>query len=48
MLSHINDPADLKKLKFQDLERLAIEVRETIVARIAQNGGHLASNLGVV
>ncbi|MCL2043876.1 MAG: 1-deoxy-D-xylulose-5-phosphate synthase [Treponema sp.] len=48
MLSQINDPADLKKLSYQDLDMLAVEIRETIVACIAQNGGHLASNLGVV
>ena len=48
MLSQINSPADLKKLKFGDLDRLAIEIRELIIATVAQNGGHLASNLGVV
>jgi 1-deoxy-D-xylulose-5-phosphate synthase len=48
MLSHINGPADLKKLKFKELNRLAQEIREVIVSRVAQNGGHLASNLGVV
>jgi 1-deoxy-D-xylulose-5-phosphate synthase len=48
LLSHINGPADLKKLDFKELDRLAVEIRETIVARVAQNGGHLASNLGVV
>jgi 1-deoxy-D-xylulose-5-phosphate synthase len=48
LLSQINGPADLKKLNFKELERLALEIREVIVARVAQNGGHLASNLGVV
>jgi 1-deoxy-D-xylulose-5-phosphate synthase len=48
MLSHINGPADLKKLTFKELDRLAQEIREVIVSRVAQNGGHLASNLGVV
>ena len=48
MLSHINGPDDLKKLKFNELNRLAREIRELIVSRVARNGGHLASNLGVV
>jgi 1-deoxy-D-xylulose-5-phosphate synthase len=48
MLSQINGPADLKKLKFKELDRLAREIREVIVTRVTQNGGHLASNLGVV
>jgi 1-deoxy-D-xylulose-5-phosphate synthase len=48
MLSQINGPADLKKLKFRELDRLAQEIRELIVSRVTQNGGHLASNLGVV
>ena len=48
LLSHINGPDDLKKLSFKELDRLAVEIREAIVARVARNGGHLASNLGVV
>jgi 1-deoxy-D-xylulose-5-phosphate synthase len=48
MLSHINGPADLKKLKPNELNHLASEIREVIVSTVAQNGGHLASNLGVV
>jgi len=48
LLSHINGPADLKKLNLKELDRLAVEIREVIVAQVASNGGHLASNLGVV
>jgi 1-deoxy-D-xylulose-5-phosphate synthase len=48
LLSQINGPDDLKKLNFKELDRLALEIREAIVERVAQNGGHLASNLGVV
>jgi 1-deoxy-D-xylulose-5-phosphate synthase len=48
MLSQINGPADLKNLKPGELDRLAAEIRELIIATVAQNGGHLASNLGVV
>jgi 1-deoxy-D-xylulose-5-phosphate synthase len=48
MLSQLNGPEDLKKLKPRELKRLAQEIRELIVTTVAQNGGHLASNLGVV
>jgi 1-deoxy-D-xylulose-5-phosphate synthase len=48
LLSRINSPADLKLLKPGDLDRLAIEIRDVILYRVAQNGGHLSSNLGTV
>jgi 1-deoxy-D-xylulose-5-phosphate synthase len=48
LLSEINSPADLKKMNLQELNRLAGEIREKIVSTVASNGGHLASNLGVV
>ena len=47
-LSQLNNPADLKKLSYRELDQLAAEIREAIVSRVEQNGGHLASNLGVV
>jgi 1-deoxy-D-xylulose-5-phosphate synthase len=48
LLSHLNDPVDLKKLKPNELKQLADEIRGFIVTTVTQNGGHLASNLGVV
>ncbi|MDR0302826.1 MAG: 1-deoxy-D-xylulose-5-phosphate synthase [Treponema sp.] len=48
LLSKINSPQDLKKLKLQELNQLAQEIREYIVTSVSSNGGHLASNLGVV
>jgi 1-deoxy-D-xylulose-5-phosphate synthase len=48
LLRRIHDPADLKKLNLNDLASLAAEIREFIVASVSLNGGHLASNLGVV
>jgi 1-deoxy-D-xylulose-5-phosphate synthase len=38
----------LKNLDSSQLDVLAAEIRETIVETVTQNGGHLASNLGVV
>jgi len=48
LLSKIKSPCDLKKLKLNELNRLAQEIRERIVSTVSDNGGHLSSNLGVV
>ena len=48
ILKKINYPQDLKNLTFKELETLASEIRELIIKVISQNGGHLASSLGVV
>lgn len=48
LLDHINEPADLKGLTLPELEQLATEIREEIITTVSANGGHLASNLGVV
>ncbi|MCR5081786.1 MAG: 1-deoxy-D-xylulose-5-phosphate synthase [Treponema sp.] len=48
ILQNINSPEDLKKLKAKQLPALAHEIREKIIEVVGQNGGHLASNLGVV
>ncbi|OQY19475.1 MAG: 1-deoxy-D-xylulose-5-phosphate synthase [Desulfobacteraceae bacterium 4572_35.1] len=47
-LENIASPADLKKFSIAQLENLAKELRAKIIATTAQNGGHLASSLGVV
>ncbi len=48
LLDIINSPADLKKLSPAKLEELAAELRQEILTIVTTNGGHLASNLGVV
>ncbi len=48
LLDKIKSPTDLKVLKAKELEQLAGEIRQELVARVTKNGGHLASNLGVV
>ena len=48
LLSKIKSPSDLKKLDEKQLPLLAEEVRDTIISTVSDNGGHLASNLGVV
>ena len=48
MLEKINSPEDVKKLKIEEKKQLAQEIREYILQVVSENGGHLASNLGVV
>ena len=48
MVEKINSPEDLKKLNIEEKEQLAKEIREYILNVVSENGGHLASNLGVV
>ena len=48
LLEKIDSPADLRKLKLEELPRLASEIRNEIITTVSQNGGHLAPSLGVV
>lgn len=48
ILSEINFPGDLKHKTIPQLETLAKEIRERILEVTSLNGGHLASNLGIV
>jgi 1-deoxy-D-xylulose-5-phosphate synthase len=48
LLKSIDGPEALKKLTLKELNLLAGELRETIIATCATNGGHLAPSLGVV
>ena len=48
ILDNINSPSDIKNLSEYELEELADELRTIIVETVSKNGGHLASNLGVV
>jgi 1-deoxy-D-xylulose-5-phosphate synthase len=47
-LERIKSPADLKKLSVRELKDVADEVRDTVIRCVSRNGGHLASNLGVI
>ncbi|MBT1070270.1 1-deoxy-D-xylulose-5-phosphate synthase [Geobacter chapellei] len=47
-LSHIDSPADLKKLKPEQLPALAEEIRHFLLQTVSETGGHLGSNLGTV
>lgn len=48
LIKNIESPADLKKLAQEELPLLAEELRDIIIEQVSCEGGHLASNLGVV
>ncbi len=48
LLSGINSPDDLKKLKPDDLELLSVELRQFIIDVVSNNPGHFGASLGVV
>ena len=48
ILDRIKEPADLEFLSYEELQQLSIEIRELIISVVSRNGGHLASNLGIV
>ena len=48
MLENIHSPSDIKNLSQKQIKELAQEIRQTIIQTVGRNGGHLASNLGVV
>jgi 1-deoxy-D-xylulose-5-phosphate synthase len=48
ILNKISEPSDVKELNQGELSELCSELRELLVNRVSENGGHLASNLGAV
>ena len=48
MLEKIHSPRDLDGMSYEDLDQLAGEIRKEMISTVSVNGGHLASNLGVV
>lgn len=48
LLEQITSPADIKGLPLRDLRKIAREAKKTIIECVSLNGGHLASNLGVI
>jgi 1-deoxy-D-xylulose-5-phosphate synthase len=47
-LPKVDNGADLKKLPIEDLPKLAENIRRTLIRCLANTGGHLGPNLGVV
>ena len=48
VLEVIRQPSDLRGLTTAELEQLASEIRDFVVAAVSETGGHLGSNLGAV
>ena len=48
ILDGIREPEDLRELSYPELTDLCGEIRDFIVAAVAETGGHLGSNLGAV
>jgi len=48
LLDQVNSPADLKKLKVEDLPQLAAELRDFLIKTVSKTGGHLGAGLGTV
>ena len=48
LLETIRNPQDLSKLSTTQLMSLAAEIRQFLITNVAQTGGHLGPNLGVV
>jgi len=43
-----NFPEDLKEMSLEEMELLSYSIREFLIDKVSANGGHLASNLGIV
>ena len=48
ILDKVNFPEDVKKLNTEEKEQLCQEIRNLIIDVTSKNGGHVASNLGIV
>ena len=48
LLSNVNNPEDLRKLKTSELPQLAKELRQYIIDIVSERGGHFGASLGVV
>ena len=48
LLDQVKEPADLRKLKEEDLRQLADELRQELISAVSVTGGHLGAGLGVV
>src|ERR1700675_2643441 len=48
LLENISSPADLRRLRFDDLQEVAEEVRQYILETMSRVGGHTGASLGAV
>lgn len=48
LIERINEAADVKKFKAEELDQLAVEIREALFNRLTKIGGHFGPNFGMV
>ena len=48
LLETVRSPEDLKRLTPDEMQTLCAEIRQELIHTVSRNGGHLASNLGIV
>ena len=48
ILNKVDSPKDLKELNISELKELANEIRDVIINKVSQTGGHFGPNLGMV
>jgi 1-deoxy-D-xylulose-5-phosphate synthase len=48
LLSGVRGPQDVKRMSGEEVDLLAAEIRDFLVAKVSRTGGHLGPNLGVV
>ncbi|GAB2920248.1 1-deoxy-D-xylulose-5-phosphate synthase [Micromonospora polyrhachis] len=48
LLATVRGPQDVKRMSAEELDVLAAEIRDFLVAKVSRTGGHLGPNLGVV
>ncbi|MTK01731.1 1-deoxy-D-xylulose-5-phosphate synthase [Micromonospora sp. CP22] len=48
LLATVHGPQDVKRMSATELEILAAEIRDFLIAKVSRTGGHIGPNLGVV
>lgn len=48
ILNRVNSPKDIKTMSVDELKQLATEIRQVLIKRVTETGGHMAPNLGFV
>ena len=47
-LEKINSPEDIKKLSVNEMKDLSSEIRQVLLKKLSEHGGHIGPNLGIV
>ncbi len=48
LLKDVKEPKDIKQFNKWEISEFCQEIRDTLINTVSKNGGHLASNLGIV